>query len=75
MNYSLENLGPERFQEICQALLSRAFPSTQCFPVGRPDGGRDAVSYSALHASREVIVYQVKFRSTPTSRKGATQMA
>ena len=69
MNYSLENLGPERFQEICQALLSRAFPSTQCFPVGQPDGGRDAVSYSALHASREVIVYQVKFVRHPLAEK------
>lgn len=69
MDYSLENLGPERFQEICQALLSRAFPSTQCFPVGQRDGGRDAVSYSTLPASREIIVYQVKFVRHPLAEK------
>ena len=69
MDYSLENLGPERFQEICHALLSRAFPTTQCFPVGQRDGGRDAVSYSALHASREIIVYQVKFVRRPLAEK------
>lgn len=69
MDYSLENLGPERFQEICQALLSRAFPSIQCFPVGQPDGGRDAVSFSASNASRETIVYQVKFVRHPLAEK------
>ena len=69
MDYSLENLGPERFQEICHALLSRAFPSTQCFPVGQRDGGRDAVSYSALRSSREIVVYQVKFVRHPLAEK------
>ena len=69
MDYSLENLGPERFQEICHALLSRAFPSTQCFPVGQRDGGRDAVSYITRHASRELIVYQVKFVRHPLAEK------
>ena len=69
MDYSLENLGPERFQEICQALLSKAFPSTQCFPVGQRDGGRDAVSYGELHSSREILVYQVKFVRHPLAEK------
>ena len=69
MDYLLENLGPERFQEICHALLSRAFPSTQCFPVGQRDGGRDAVSYSALSAHHEIIVYQVKFVRRPLAEK------
>ena len=69
MDYSLENLGPERFQEFCHALLSRAFPNTQCFPVGQRDGGRDAVSYSELHTSREIIVYQVKFVRRPLAEK------
>ena len=69
MDYSLENLGPERFEEICHALLSRAFPSTQCFPVGQRDGGRDAVSYSAPQASREIVVYQVKFVRHPLAEK------
>lgn len=69
MDYSLENLGPERFQQISQALLSRAFPSIQCFPVGQPDGGRDAISFRALNASRETIVYQVKFVRRPLAEK------
>lgn len=33
MDCSLENLGPEKFQEICHALLVKAFPGTQCFPI------------------------------------------
>ena len=45
MDYLLDNLGPERFQEVCHALLAKAFPKTQCFPVGQRDGGRDAVSF------------------------------
>ncbi|MXW36940.1 MAG: NACHT domain-containing protein [Acidobacteria bacterium] len=69
MDYSLEQLGPERFQQICHALLSRAFPNTQCFPVGQPDGGRDAVSFSAPAGSRDLIVYQVKFVRRPLAEK------
>ena len=69
MDYSLEQLGPERFQKICHALLSRAFPSTQCFPVGQPDGGRDAVSYGEPPASHDIIVYQVKFVRHPLAEK------
>ena len=33
MNYPLENLDPERFQQFCQALLVRDYPQVQCFPV------------------------------------------
>ena len=69
MDYSLEQLGPERFQQICHALLSRAFPNTQCFPVGQPDGGRDAVSYGAPPGSRDFIVYQVKFVRRPLAEQ------
>ena len=75
MDYSLENLGPERFQQICHALLARAFPSTQCFPVGQPDGGRDAVSYSVPHPSRELVVYQVKFVRRPLAEKDCRDFA
>ena len=42
MDYPLENLGPERFQQFCQALLAKEYPDMQCFPVAQPDGGRDA---------------------------------
>ncbi|MCE9596728.1 MAG: NTPase (NACHT family)-like protein [Spirochaetia bacterium] len=70
MDYSLEQLGPERFQEVCQALLTKAFPRTQCFPIAQPDGGRDAVS--RFSGEDGFVVYQVKFvrkASDPISRE------
>lgn len=69
MDYLLENLDPERFQEICHALLAKAFPKTQCFPVGQRDGGRDAVSFLGGEESNDFIVYQVKFVRNPRSMK------
>ena len=39
MDYPFENLDPERFQNLCQALLTKEFPHVQCFPVAQPDGG------------------------------------
>lgn len=69
MDYLFENLGPERFQEFCQALLTKEFSNVQCFPVGQPDGGRDAIRY--IHSSDDnstFIVYQVKY-----ARKAQTQ--
>jgi hypothetical protein len=63
MDYPLENLGPERFQQLCQALLAKEFPRVQCFPVAQPDGGRDAVSYH--EGSRKFMVFQVKFARKP----------
>lgn len=71
MDYSLENLGPERFQEVCHALLAKAFPKTQCFPVGQRDGGRDAVSFFPEKESDEFIVYQVKFVRKPLAEKNS----
>ncbi len=64
MDYQLENLGPERFQEVCQSLLARAFPRTQCFPVAQRDGGRDAISY-VQDSSGDFLVYQVKYVRRP----------
>ena len=60
-NYPLENLGPHRFQQLCQSLLSKSFPNAQCYPISQPDGGRDAVSISEKISGKEVIFYQVKF--------------
>src|SRR5947199_146229 len=40
--YHYETLGDERFQELCQSLLTATFPNIQCLPVGQPDGGREA---------------------------------
>ncbi|HUJ33539.1 MAG TPA: hypothetical protein VLY23_19820 [Candidatus Acidoferrum sp.] len=65
MDYPLENLGPERFQQLCQALLVREFPRVQCFPIAQPDGGRDAVSYFAHDSGGGFIVFQVKYARKP----------
>ncbi|MGX9887442.1 NACHT domain-containing protein [Streptomyces sp. NPDC002276] len=64
MTYHYEQLDPERFQHFAQALISREFPGTQCFPVGQRDGGRDAVQY--LNAgSSSYRLFQVKFVRNP----------
>ncbi len=65
MDYPLENLGPERFQELCQSLLLSEYPRVQCFPVAQPDGGRDAVSYFPGDESNKFMVFQVKFTRKP----------
>jgi hypothetical protein len=65
MDYPLENLGPERFQQLCQALLVKEFPDVQCFPVAQPDGGRDSVSYFMGDQKDKFIVFQVKFVRKP----------
>lgn len=64
MDYPLENLGPERFQQLCQALLAKEYPRVQCFPVAQPDGGRDAVSYYG-DSKDKFMVFQVKFARKP----------
>jgi hypothetical protein len=69
MDYQLENLGDERFQEVCQALLARAYPETQCFPVGQRDAGRDAVVFLSRNAPDEFAVYQVKYVRKPLAEK------
>ncbi|WP_052090355.1 hypothetical protein [Desulfosporosinus sp. HMP52] len=71
MDYIYENLGPERFQEFCQALLLKEFDKVQCFPVAQPDGGRDAISI-VRHKNKatklnKFIIFQVKFVRKPLS--------
>ena len=61
MSYPLENLGDARFQQLCQALLSKLYPDVQCFPVSGSDGGRDATLASPNKTGADLIVYQVKF--------------
>lgn len=67
--YHYDTLGHERFQELCQALISVDFPSAQCLPVGQPDGGRDAylhlLSFSDLSHLSELVVFQVKYSKNP----------
>lgn len=59
MKYPLQALGPDRFQQLCQALLAKAFPGTHLFPVGEPDGGRDAVLQ--VGEDDTFIVFQIKY--------------
>lgn len=67
MDHPLENLGPERFQLFCQTLLAQEFPGITLFPIGMPDGGRDALyrqNYPDTNAN--FTAFQVKFaRSQP----------
>ena len=67
MDYPLENLGPERFQQLCQALLTQEQPDVQCFPIAQPDGGRDATAHFVTNTSKGFVVFQVKFSRNPHS--------
>lgn len=61
MDHPLENLGPERFQQLCQALVIKEFPGATVFPVGQPDGGRDALQRIREGSEDTCVVFQVKF--------------
>lgn len=65
MDYQYENLGPERFQELIQSLLTKQFPRLQCFPISQPDGGRDAIAFYSDKYHTDFIVFQVKFVRNP----------
>jgi hypothetical protein len=65
MDYPLEELGPEKFQQLCQALLVKEFPRFQCFPVAQPDGGRDGLTILPVHDRSKFVVFQVKFVRKP----------
>lgn len=62
MGYLYEQLGDQRFQELCQAILVQEYRDLQCFPVGQPDGGRDGLSLRGDADSGPVTVLQVKYR-------------
>lgn len=64
LTYFYEQLDPERFQHFCQALITREYPGTQCFPVGQRDGGRDAVQYETTPKGNYRL-FQVKFVRNP----------
>ena len=69
MAYHFEELGDERFQQLCQAVLTREFPDLQCLPVGQPDGGRDAFVRGRVRTRiADSLIYQVKFVRDPNSR-------
>ncbi|WP_278263723.1 hypothetical protein [Nocardia sp. AG03] len=61
MQYDYERLNPDRFQDMCQALLVAELPDVQCYPVGQSDGGRDATSPS-VGAGNGMTIFQVKFK-------------
>lgn len=61
MDHPLENLGPERFQQLCQALFVKEYPGVVCLPVGQPDGGRDALQHAFDKQEQRFTVIQVKF--------------
>jgi len=68
LDYEFENLGPDRFQQLVQSLLISSFPKTTCFPIGQPDGGRDAMrQIAADDGKEEFAIYQVKFSRDPNS--------
>jgi hypothetical protein len=68
--YRFEELGDERFQQLCQAILVRTHPGAQCLPVGQPDGGRDAfLSQNFESKNGELVIFQVKFVKSPQSRE------
>ena len=63
MDYQFENLGPDRFQQLVQALITRSYPDAGCFPIGQADGGRDA----ALRSRTHYYVFQVKYTASARS--------
>jgi hypothetical protein len=69
MNYQFENLGPERFQELCQSLLAAEYHDLRCFPVSQADGGRDASVRDESAEDGAFVVFQVKFVHDPRAIK------
>ena len=74
-SYQYEQLNDESFQQLSQSLLVKEFSGLQCFPVGQPDGGRDAIArlFEAAPDTTGFILFQVKFvrrdRSPSEARK------
>ncbi|CDP51570.1 hypothetical protein [Devosia sp. DBB001] len=64
----MEQLGDERFQKLCQALILAKHPDTACLPVNQPDGGRDAFRRSRT-GNQTLVVYQVKYSPTPSAKE------
>lgn len=67
-DYQFENLGEDRFQHLCQALLIPEFSNVQCFPIRQPDGDRDAISMTWATSESPFIVYQVKYVRRPQAK-------
>lgn len=69
MEYFLEQLGDERFQTLCQALLVAERPGIQCFPLAQSDGGRDAIQDLFYdEPDKTFVVFQVKYVRDPQKK-------
>ncbi|WP_331773319.1 hypothetical protein OG948_59045 (plasmid) [Embleya sp. NBC_00888] len=70
MDYNYESLLDQRFQMLCQSLLTTEYDNIQCFPIGMADGGRDATSRAG---GRLETVFQVKFTRNPSAIKNPSK--
>lgn len=70
MDYQSEQLGPQRFQQMCQALLAKDHPDLQCYPVLQADGGRDATLCVGQGRDRKLVVFQIKYSEQPDIKPG-----
>lgn len=70
VTYNYEALLDEHFQHLIQTLLILEYPNVQCFPVGMPDGGRDAL-IRTTGPGVDNTVAQVKFVRNPAKIKDA----
>lgn len=68
MDYELERLGDDRFQKLCQALLTKQYPTLQCLPLNQADGGRDAFVQQRAAGKTGLLIFQVKFSNAPNTR-------
>jgi hypothetical protein len=73
VDHALENLGPERFQQLCQALLTTEHRGVLCLPIGQPDGGRDALAHFDEKLQNNPTVYQVKYAREPPRGRDAVE--
>jgi len=71
MDNNYESLLDERFQMLCQSLLTLEYPGVQCMPVGMPDGGRDALVRGRSGGS--TLVYQIKYTRDPSGVEDRAQ--
>ena len=69
MSYFFEKINDSRFQQLCQALLVKTFPKTQCLPVDQPDGGRDAFLRKYNKKTKGFIAFQVKWVKDPSTKE------
>ena len=72
MDYNYETLDEHRFQKLAQALIVAEHPRAQCFPVGQPDGGRDAQLVHFDPDKDGFVVFQVKYSRNPSIKDERT---